>query len=174
MTVLCGAAANFWQLFLARVGVGIGEAGGSPPSHSIISDYFKDDERSFALSIYSLGTSLGTLFGLVMGGFVAEYYGWRWAFVCAGVPGLALAVLLKLTVREPRRGGAENTPTVDPDTNPTVEQPKDSMLATFRVLWANRAYRAVNIAHMLGVFVGYGFTVWKPALLSSPVRPFAE
>ena len=87
MTVLCGAAGSFWQLFLARVGVGVGEAGGSPPSHSIISDYFKDDERSFALSIYSLGTSLGMLFGLVMGGFVAEYYGWRWAFVCAGVPG---------------------------------------------------------------------------------------
>ncbi len=164
MTVLCGAAASFWQLFLARVGVGIGEAGGSPPSHSIISDYFKDDERSFALSIYSLGTSLGMLFGLVMGGFVAEYFGWRWAFVCAGVPGLALAILLKMTVREPQRGGAESTPADTPREIPVTEQTKDSMLATFKVLWANRAYRAVNIAHMLGVFVGYGFTVWKPPL----------
>ncbi len=164
MTVLCGAAASFWQLFLARVGVGVGEAGGSPPSHSIISDYFKDDERSFALSIYSLGTSLGMLFGLVMGGFIAEYYGWRWAFVCAGVPGLALAILLKLTVREPRRGGTEVRPAAAAEPSPTSTAREDSMLQTFRVLWANRAYRAVNIAHMLGVFVGYGFTVWKPPL----------
>lgn len=164
MTVLCGAAGSFWQLFLARVGVGVGEAGGSPPSHSIISDYFKDDERSFALSIYSLGTSLGMLFGLVMGGFVAEYYGWRWAFVCAGVPGLALAILLKLTVREPRRGGAEAKAAAVAAVSQPASPPKDSMLQTFRILWANRAYRAVNIAHMLGVFVGYGFTVWKPPL----------
>ncbi len=164
MTVLCGAASNFWQLFLARVGVGIGEAGGSPPSHSIISDYFKDDERSFALSIYSLGTSLGMLFGLVMGGFVAEYYGWRWAFVAAGVPGLALAILLKLTVREPSRGGAEAAVTAPTDMRSKSVKQQDSMLQTFKILWANRAYRMVNLAHMLGVFVGYGFTVWKPPL----------
>ena len=164
MTVLCGAATNFWQLFLARVGVGVGEAGGSPPSHSIISDYFKDDERSFALSIYSLGTSLGMLFGLVMGGFVAEYYGWRWAFVCAGVPGLALALVMKLTVREPKRGGVEAPPADEAGKSRAMEAPKDSMVQSFRILWANRAYRYVNLAHMLGVFVGYGFTVWKAPL----------
>ena len=161
MTALCGAAANFWQLFLARVGVGIGEAGGSPPSHSIISDYFNKEERSFALAIYSLGTSLGMLFGLVMGGFVAEYYGWRWAFVCAGVPGLALALLLKLTVREPLRGAMEEMAEKPPRPQPTAGE---SMIAAFRALWANRCYRYVNLAHMLGVFVGYGFTVWKPPL----------
>ncbi len=161
MTALCGAASSFWQLFLARVGVGIGEAGGSPPSHSIISDYFNKEERSFALAIYSLGTSLGMLFGLVMGGFVAEHYGWRWAFVCAGVPGLALAVLLKLTVREPLRGAMEEEAEKPPRPQSTADE---SMIAAFRALWANRCYRYVNLAHMLGVFVGYGFTVWKPAL----------
>ena len=161
MTALCGAAASFWQLFLARVGVGIGEAGGSPPSHSIISDYFNKEERSFALAIYSLGTSLGMLFGLVMGGFVAEYYGWRWAFVCAGVPGLALALLLKLTVREPLRGAMEEVAEKPPRPQPTAGE---SMIDAFRALWANRCYRYVNLAHMLGVFVGYGFTVWKPPL----------
>ncbi len=160
MTALCGAASSFWQLFLARVGVGIGEAGGSPPSHSIISDYFNKDERSFALAIYSLGTSFGMLFGLVMGGFVAEFYGWRWAFVCAGVPGLALALLLKFTVREPLRGAMEDTE------QPPRPAPADSesIIAAFRALWSNRCYRFVNLAHMLGVFVGYGFTVWKPPL----------
>ena len=107
MTALCGAASSFWYLFLARVGVGVGEAGGNPPAHSVISDYFNKDERSFALSVYTSGAALGLLLGLVTGGFVAEYYGWRWAFVCAGVPGLALALLLKLTVREPVRGGLE-------------------------------------------------------------------
>ncbi|MCY4342907.1 MAG: MFS transporter [Gammaproteobacteria bacterium] len=161
MTALCGAAASFWQLFLARVGVGIGEAGGSPPSHSIISDYFNKEERSFALAIYSLGTSLGMLFGLVMGGFVAEHFGWRWAFVCAGVPGLALALLLKLTVREPLRGAMEEEAEKPPRPESAAGE---SMIAAFRALWANRCYRRVNLAHMLGVFVGYGFTVWKPAL----------
>ncbi|MEM1229045.1 MAG: MFS transporter [Pseudomonadota bacterium] len=158
MTALCGAAGGFWQLFLARVGVGVGEAGGSPPSHSIISDYFERHERSFALSIHSLGTSVGMLLGLVMGGFVAEHYGWRWAFVCAGVPGLVLALLLKQTIREPVRGAMDQA-TADP-----INHARESMRDTFAILWANRAYRNVNLAHMFGVFVGYGFTVWKPSL----------
>ena len=111
------------------------------------------------MSIYSLGTSLGMLFGLVMGGFVAEYYGWRWAFVCAGVPGLALALLLRITVREPIRGAMEEM-TAAQRTQATGE----SMVAALRALWANRSYRYVNLAHMFGVFVGYGFTVWKPPL----------
>ncbi len=161
MTALCGAANNFWQLFAARVGVGIGEAGGSPPSHSIISDYFNKEERSFAMSIYSLGTSLGMLFGLVMGGFVAEYYGWRWAFVCAGVPGLALALLLKFTVKEPVRGAMEDMTT---EAAQSASENRESMFVAFKALWANKSYRYVNLAHMFGVFVGYGFTVWKPPL----------
>ena len=164
MTALCGAATNFWQLFFARVGVGIGEAGGSPPSHSIISDYFSKEERSFALSIYSLGTSFGMLFGLVMGGFVAEYYGWRWAFVCAGVPGIALALILKFTVREPVRGAMEQMAERAPAPAGSTPAKSESMIEAFRALWANRAYRYVNLAHMFGVFVGYGFTVWKPPL----------
>ena len=72
MTALCGAAGSFWQLFMARVGVGVGEAGGSPPSHSIISDYFNREERSFDMSILAMGGPLGMLFGLIMGGFIAE------------------------------------------------------------------------------------------------------
>ena len=159
MTALCGAAGSFWQLFMARVGVGVGEAGGSPPSHSIISDYFNREERSFAMSILAMGGPLGMLFGLIMGGFIAEYYGWRWAFVCAGVPGLALALLVKFSVREPVRGAMDEVvQEVEPG------QPSESMLEAFRHLWANKAYRYVNLAHMLGTFVGYGFTVWKPAL----------
>ena len=159
MTALCGAAGSFWQLFMARVGVGVGEAGGSPPSHSIISDYFNREERSFAMSILAMGGPLGMLFGLIMGGFVAEYYGWRWAFVCAGVPGLALALLVKFSIREPVRGAMDEVvQAVEPG------QPSESMLEAFRQLWANKAYRYVNLAHMLGTFVGYGFTVWKPAL----------
>ena len=159
MTTLCGAAGSFWQLFMARVGVGVGEAGGSPPSHSIISDYFNREERSFAMSIFFMGGPLGMLFGLIMGGFVAEYYGWRWAFVCAGVPGLALALLLKFSVREPVRGAMDDVVHAE-----EPGQPSESMLETLRHLWANKAYRYVNLAHMLGIFVGYGFTVWKPAL----------
>ena len=157
MTALCGAASSFWYLFLARVGVGVGEAGGNPPAHSVISDYFNKDERSFALSVYTSGAALGLLLGLVTGGFIAEYYGWRWAFVCAGVPGLALALVLKLTVREPVRGGLE-------EGNSSSSRIDESFLATFRRLWANRPYRFVNLGYSISIFVGYAYTIWLPAL----------
>ena len=159
MTALCGSATSFVQLFLARVGVGIGEAGGGPPSHSTIADYFGPSERSFAISIYSLGATIGALMGLIMGGYVAEHYGWRMAFFVAGVPGLALAILVKLTVREPKRGAMD-----DPSAKPKEAPPRDSMIQSARSLFSNAIYRRVNVAHMLAVFVGYGLVSWKPAL----------
>ena len=88
MTALCGAAASFWQLALFRIGVGVGEAGGTPPSHSLIADYFPPEQRSTALSIHATGTQFGILIGMLGGAFIAEAYGWRMAFVIFGVPGL--------------------------------------------------------------------------------------
>lgn len=111
MTAVCGAVQNFWQLFLARagvgVGVGVGEAGCSPPSHSMISDIFPASERSTALSIYSLGIYGGVLVGYVLGGYLAASYGWRLAFVAVGLPGVLLAVIVRMVVKEPPRGMAE-------------------------------------------------------------------
>ena len=104
MTAISGLVTNYWQLALARLGVGIGEAGGSPPSHSIISDYFPPERRATALSIYSMGIFIGILFGYTSGGWLGEHYGWRVAFYAIGLPGIILAIILYFTVKEPPKG----------------------------------------------------------------------
>ena len=155
MTAVCGMAGSFWQLFLARVGVGIGEAGGGPPSHSIVSDYFDATQRSIAMSIYSMGPTVGTFIGLAAGGWVAQEYGWRWAFASVGLPGVILAAILYTTVREPVRGGMDATPPADN---------KDGFMATVRLLIQNRVWLWNMLGHTFAIFVGYGFSSWKPAL----------
>ena len=107
MTAMSGFAQNFWQLALARMGVGIGEAGGTPPATSMISDRFPANQRAFALGIYTTGISLGILVGFMLGGLIAERYGWRIGFFVAGVPGILLALILWFTVKEPKRGEAD-------------------------------------------------------------------
>lgn len=104
MTALCGAATNFAQLLIARVGVAIGEAGCVAPSHSILSDYYRPADRPIALSIYSAGASVGVFLGLLGGGWLAESFGWRSALVIIGLPGIAVALIVLLTLREPARG----------------------------------------------------------------------
>ncbi len=107
MTALSGFALNFWHLLIARMGVGIGEAGGTPPATSMISDLYAPKERAFALGIYTSGIGLGILAGFVIGGFVYQAFGWRVAFFVAGIPGLLLALAVWLTVSEPTRGAVE-------------------------------------------------------------------
>ena len=99
MTALCGAAQNFGQLFLARFGVGVGEAGGSPPSHSIVSDIFPAEQRATALSIYSLGVYGGILVGTIGGAYLVQYFDWRTAFVVVGLPGVLLALVLRFVIQ---------------------------------------------------------------------------
>ncbi|HEY2356147.1 MAG TPA: MFS transporter [Phenylobacterium sp.] len=106
-TALCGAATSFAMLGAFRFGVGIGEAGLSPPAHSLISDYFEPKKRASALSVYSFGIPLGTMIGAVAGGLMAKYLGWRVAFVAVGLPGVLIALALKLLVKEPPRGHSE-------------------------------------------------------------------
>lgn len=107
MTALCGLATGFASLFFARLGVGVGEAGGTPPSHSLISDYFPPGRRAFALGILYLYIPLGFVVGFLSGGWLNQFFGWRTAFVVLGLPGIAVAVVLLLTLREPRRGNSE-------------------------------------------------------------------
>lgn len=103
-TALSGLARSFASLFAFRVAVGVGEAGASPPAHSLITDFFPPHRRGTAFSIYSLGVSIGVLIGSIAGGYIAQSYGWRMTFVIFGVPGLILAILVPLTIREPKRG----------------------------------------------------------------------
>lgn len=120
MTAISGFAQNFWHLALARMGVGIGEAGGTPPATSMISDRFPANERAFALGIYTTGISIGILVGFMLGGIIAENYGWRAGFFVAGVPGLLLAIVLMTTVAEPKRGAADAI--VDTGTAPPLSE----------------------------------------------------
>ena len=114
MTALCGTAHSYAQLLLARFGVGIGEAGGTPPSTSILADKFSPQQRPLALTIFSLGACIGAWLGSSFAGAVAEQHGWRNAFLALGIPGLLCALIVWVSVREPRRGGLD-TVTPAPD-----------------------------------------------------------
>ncbi|MGE0664923.1 MAG: spinster family MFS transporter [Sphingomonadales bacterium] len=108
MTVFCGMAATAAQLILARIGVAVGEAGAGPASQSIVSDLFAPRERALPMAILATGTNIGILFGFVAGGLLSAAFGWRWAFVAVGVPGLLMAIVILAAMREPRRGLADN------------------------------------------------------------------
>ncbi len=151
MTTLCGLATNFVQLLLARIGVAVGEAGGSPPAHSLISDYFPPESRATALSIYSLGIPIGTMFGLLIGGWINELFGWRLAFMVVGLPGILLAIIFKLTVREPVR----------PDVAKAAANTSIALVA--RYLWRQKSFMHLAIGAALHAFVGYGLVIWNPA-----------
>lgn len=158
MTAVCGLAQNFWQLAAARVGVGIGEAGSSPPSHSMLSDLYPKEQRSSAMSIYALGVYFGIMLGFMIGGFVAEWWGWRAAFFVVGLPGLAIALLVRFTLIEPPRGFA------DGGAKPAALV-KVNVKAGFAALWRVRTTRHVVIGVTLTALVGYGSIVWGPAFL---------
>jgi MFS transporter, Spinster family, sphingosine-1-phosphate transporter len=157
MTALCGMAQNFAQILAARIGVGVGEAGCSPPAHSLIADYFPPEKRASALSIYALGIPIGSILGLLAGGWIAELYGWRTAFFVVGIPGIALAVLVKLSIREPLRGMSD----VAARQTPTGEQP--SLGETLKTLLSNKTMLHLAMGGALTSFVGYGLGQWMPA-----------
>lgn len=131
---LCGAAGSFVQLLLIRIGVAVGEAGCVPPAHSLIADTFTRTERPRAVARYMLGMPLSFVIGYFPAGWLNELYGWRITFMLLGVPGIALAVLARCTLREPRQ--RNSVAQIDAD---TAAQPKlAEVLAT---LWANITFR---------------------------------
>lgn len=156
MTALSGLAANFWQLLVARIGVGIGEAGGSPPSHSLLADYFAPSKRATALGIYALGIPIGILFGNLAGGWVDEIFGWRYAFFVVGIPGILLAILLRVTVKEPPRGHTETT-------KQTLDQVPFSVVV--KTMWQKKSFRHMSLGAATQAFVGYGAIAWMPMFL---------
>ena len=162
MTALCGAAGNFWQLLWARVGVGIGEAGCSPPAHSLVSDYFHKEERATALGIYSLGIPLGSLFGILLGGWLVTTLGWRWTFVAVGLPGILLAIIVKLTLKEPKRGAAETKKALGSisDILPQESVVNASILESFQIMWAIKSFRILIYGSALVSFAVFGFGLW--------------
>ncbi len=154
LTAMCGLAANFVQLLLLRLSVGAGESGGSPISLSIISDLYPPRKRASAIGIYGLGTNIGALVSLAIGGWIAATLGWRAAFFVVGLPGLALALILVFTTRDPVRGSSENR-----EAAPSAA----SVVEVLKQLWINASLRKLLLA--LSAFaVPYGaLLVWLPA-----------
>ncbi len=154
MTALQGLAPSFLWLVAARVGVGVGEAGCSPPAHSLIADLFEPRRRATALSIYALGIPIGGAIGLAAGGWLREAFDWRTALMIVGLPGIPLALLVRLTLREPTRGWWEG--------GRSAHAPPP-LAEVARVLRARRAFVHMAIAGALHAFYGYGAAAFNPA-----------
>jgi len=164
MTAVCGLAQSFWMLLLARIGVAVGEAGGSPPSHSIISDLFPPEKRGTALGIYALGIPIGSAIGFLVGGWVNEFFGWRNAFFVIGLPGIVLALFVYLTVREPPRGMSDRNITATPPEHHIDNNEAPPLKEVLAHLWSLRSFRYLSIAGALHAFVGNGVGLYIPMM----------
>jgi len=160
MTALCGLAQNFVQLFLARLGVGVGEAGGVAPSYSLISDYFPSNQRSRALGIYAFAIPIGSALGMLIGGVLTNLIGWRLTFIVVGILGLAIAPLFKLTVKEPKRGRYDST------TSDVTAVPFSSVI---QILKTKKSFWFLSLGGASASMMTYGLLFWFPSFL---VRSF--
>jgi predicted MFS family arabinose efflux permease len=155
-TALSGLAQSYWQLALARVGVGVGESAGAAPAHALISDYFEKDRRPRAMAIFQASIYLGVLLGYLMGGWISQYWGWRAALWAAGAPGLLVALLVRLTVREPVRGAADHA---------GIDTAEQSLREALRFMLGQRSFLLVVAGVGLVAFANFGFAVWSPSFL---------
>ncbi len=154
-TALCGFAQGFWSIFLARLGVGIGEAGGVAPSYALIADYFPSEKRARALSIYSLGIPLGSATGVIAGGYIAATVDWRLAFIVVGLSGVLIAPIFKYLVRDPAKKPEQLT---KPETPPRF-------IDVLKLLSKKRAFWFLSFGAASSSMLGYGIAFWLPSLL---------
>ncbi|WP_425408910.1 spinster family MFS transporter [Hyphococcus sp.] len=199
-TALCGVAQNFTQLALARVGVGVGEAGGSPPSHSLISDFYPKEKRAGALAVYALGIPVGVTLAYLAGGWVLQNFDWRMTFLALGLPGVIFAVIVKLTIKEPKRGGQELAGAQDAFAGLKVTEPvgliekifrqltmllpsrsRDPAFGELASLWRAAkhllgipSYRAIVIGLTAGSFASYAISNWIVVFFERSHPDFAK
>jgi predicted MFS family arabinose efflux permease len=160
MTVACAYVGSFAQLAMARIGVGVGEAGSSPPSHSLIADLFPTETRGTAMGVYALGVNFGLLIAYLAGGWMSEHWGWRITFIAVGLPGLLIALLVYLTTIEPSRGASDHA---DDRSEGDAKAPSFGHVAGY--MWRVRSVRHTVIGSAVAGFVGYGFVLWMPSFL---------
>ena len=165
MTGLCGMATSFAQLALARMGVAVGEAGGSAPSLSMIADLYPREQRSRAMSVYMLGPHLGTLFGLGAGAWIAHQYGWRTAFIVMAVPGIVAALLLRWTCVEPLRGRWDGAAQPAAAAATAAAAPAQPLRQVLLEVWRTPGFAWITTAGMLFGLAGYGLGIWGTAFL---------
>jgi MFS family permease len=158
-TAACGLAQNFWQLFVARMGVGIGEAGGVAPSYALVSDYFPPARRARALAFFSLGIPIGSALGVFFGGWIATHLDWRSAFLIVGLAGLPAALFVKLGIREPVRGGFDTA-----DGSASEGAPPFPIVAA--TLARSPSFWLLSFGAASGSILGYGLIFWLPSFFS--------
>jgi len=161
MTAVCGMITTPVQLFFARMGVGVGEAGGVAPAYSIVSDYFPPEQRARALAVYSFGIPIGSAVGIVFGGVVVTLLDWRAAFIIIGLAGLVLAPIFRMTMREPERGRFDDGPKPTPV----------GVMPVVRTLMKKPSFWALSVGAAFSSMMGYGLFAWIPTLL---VRSYSE
>ncbi len=154
-TALCGVSRTYAEFFLGRIGVGVGEAGGTPPSTAIVSDYFPADRRPMAMTVLALGAPIGAWLGANMAGAIAHAYSWRAAFLALGIPGLLVGIVVYMTVREPARGRLDAI----------VGEIKPSLWESLKFLWRQRAAFHVVMGGGLCALWGWGLIYWTPTYL---------
>ena len=154
-TAATGLAANFVQILLARVSVGVGEGGCSPAAHSIISDTYEAKDRSTAIGLYFAGGTLGSATAYLFGGWMVEFYGWRAAMICVGLPGLLVALAFYLFMKEPKRPAAKNQ-----------EQSNDNMLTTMFSVVKNPCYLIATIGHVAASGYMFVLATWLPSFIN--------
>jgi MFS family permease len=158
-TAVCGLAQNFWQLFLARMGVGIGEAGGVAPSYALISDFYPKERRARALALFSLGIPIGSALGIFFGGWIASNLDWRSAFVIVGLAGLPAALAVKLAIREPVRGGFDSA-------DGSAGEPAPPFAQVAARLARTPSFWLLSFGAASGSIIGYGLIFWLPSFFS--------
>lgn len=156
MTALCGLATGFWTLFLARTGVGVGEGCSGPASQSLVADYFPRRELAKAMGFLTLGATMGTAGGLIVGGQLNELFGWRYAFILMGLPGVLIGLIMYLTVREPRRGRYA------PDGAAVTQQPLGE---TLKQLLSNKVFLGLSLGWAAQIMIGYALAFWMAAVM---------
>ncbi len=147
-TVLTSLVAGFWSLFLLRMGVGIGEASAGAPGQSLISFYVRPEQRGQSLSVIAIGSVLGLAVGMMLGGYVSEWHGWRMAFIVAGLPGVVFSVVFFKTIREP-----------------DLPNRGVSWLDTLREMWTIRSFRWIVAGQATALFASMGRNLWEPTFL---------
>jgi MFS family permease len=158
-TAVCGLAQNFWHLFLARMGVGIGEAGGVAPSYALISDFYPRERRARALAIFSLGIPIGSALGVFFGGWIATHLDWRSAFIIVGLAGLPAALAVRLFIPEPVRGGFDSA-------DGSASEPAPPFLAVAKALARRPSFWLLSFGAASGSILGYGLIFWLPSFFT--------
>jgi predicted MFS family arabinose efflux permease len=156
MTAACGLATGFWTLFLARTGVGVGEGCSGPSSQSLVADYFARGELAKAMGFLTIGASMGTAGGLLIGGQLAEIFDWRWAFVLMGLPGLVLGAIIYATMREPPRGRYA------PAGTDMAQRPLGETIAS---LTGNRVFMGLALGWAVQIMIGYALAFWMAPVM---------